>query len=348
MLAEERGAEKMAQGYGCPDLLASVIISTFNRRDALVETLKALGKQTVPAASYEIVVVDDGSSDGTWEAMTDLDLPCVLRCLRHLSNRGVSAGRNLAIRNARGRYLILLSDDVIVPEDFITAHVDTLRRFPGFWVVGGFRQLESLRDSPFGRYLDDLENGFGEARKMRPMDRNIWELSWPTARNLSLPREDLDGTGLFDERFRVTCEDQDLAHRARERGIRFLYNDEIACVHNDQAGDLARYCRFQRLGAEDTVRLWSKYPDVHGGSPIVTTNGYVAVQDGLAMVTKKMAKRLLSTEPVMAILFRCAGALERRRVPDKALRQLYRALIGLSIFRGWREGLRRREQERAA
>jgi len=327
------------------EILVSIIISTYNRRDALVETLKALSTQTVPAVSYEIVVVDDGSADGTWEALADLRLPYALRSFRHPVNQGVSAGRNLAIRNARGRYLILLSDDVIVPEDFIAVHVETLRRFRSFWVVGGFRQLRSLRESPFGRYLDDLEIGFIEARKMALIDRNIWELSGPTARNLSLPREDLEKTGLFDERFRLTCEDQDLAHRARQRGIRFLYNENIACIHNDQVGDLARYCRFQRRGARDAVLLCAKYPDVHGRSPLITVNGYVAVQDGVTLAVKKLAKRLLSTEPVMATLLRCAQVLERSHTADGALRRLYYVLIGLSIFRGWREGLKRLEQQ---
>src|SRR5260370_32612007 len=108
--------------------------------------------------------------------------------------------------------------------------------------------------------------------------RNIWELGGQTGRNLSLRREDLEKTGLFDERFRVTCEDQDLAHRARQLGIRFLYNEDIACLHNDQVGELARYCSFQRRGARDTVLFCAKHPDVHGRAPIVTVNGYVAVR----------------------------------------------------------------------
>src|SRR5262249_12822366 len=94
-------------------ILVSVIISTYNQREALVETLKALSHQGVPRESYEVVVADDGSTDGTWDAVKAMTLPCEIKVLRHSTNRGVSAGRNLAIQNARGRYLILLSDDVI-------------------------------------------------------------------------------------------------------------------------------------------------------------------------------------------------------------------------------------------
>jgi len=322
-----------------PDIVASIIISTYNRCEALMETLKALNHQTVPTDSYEVVVVDDGSTDGTWDALTRVSLACAVQVFRHPTNQGVSAGRNMAIRQSRGQYLILLSDDLLVPEDFIAAHVETLERFPGHWVVGGFRQLPCLRDTPFGRYLDDLEESFTRARKVRAIAPGLWELNWPTARNLSLRRDDLEKTGLFDERFRVTCEDQDLAQRARDVGIRFLYNEQVTCLHNDQAGDLPRYCRFQRKGAHDTVLLCAKYPEIHGASPLIPLNGYVMPEDGPIRRVKKGVKRWLSGDRAMAALERLVAVCERGRVTERALRRLYRLLIGLSIFRGWREGL---------
>src|SRR5215467_13335165 len=191
-------------------LLASVIITTYNRRDALIETLVALGNQTIAPDSYEVIVVDDGSPDRTFEVASLVDLPCRLNVLRQPRNLGISAGRNLGIGNAEGRYLILLSDDLIVPDNFISTHVETLEAYPGCWVVGGIRQLDSVTHTPFGRYLDQLEKNWEEARKSAPLADNIWEMSWPTARNLSLPAEDLSRTGVFDEQFRSSCEDQDL------------------------------------------------------------------------------------------------------------------------------------------
>lgn len=340
----EISGEKVAPSR--PEIVTSVIISTYNRCDALMETLKALTYQNVRADSYEVVVVDDGSTDGTWDALTSVNLACPIQVFRHPTNRGVSAGRNLAIRESRGRYLILLSDDLLVPEDFIAAHVVTLERFPGHWVVGGFRQLPCLRDTPFGRYLDDLEESFTRARKVRTIAPSLWELNWPTARNLSLRREDIEKTGLFDEQFRVTCEDQDLAQRARDVGICFLYNEEITSLHNDQAGDLPRYCRFQRKGAHDSVLLCAKYPEIHGASPLISLNGYVTPKDGSILRVRKSAKAWLSRDQSMAALEWLVAVCERWRMPEAALRRLYRLLIGLSIFRGWREGLATLERRR--
>ncbi|MGE0132759.1 MAG: glycosyltransferase family 2 protein [Blastocatellales bacterium] len=327
------------------ELLVSVIISTYNRCDALVETLHALGRQTVPPDRYEVIVVDDGSSDDTFEVASGITLPCDLRVFRHEQNRGVSAGRNLAMSHARGKYLILVSDDLIVPENFIATHLDTLERYPGFWVVGGLEQLPSLRETSFGRYLDDWEQHLDELRKHKPLEPGIWEMAAPTARNLSLPREDYLKVGPFDEQFRTTCEDQDWAHRATEFGIKFLYNTHITCLHNDQAGDLLRQCRFQERGAHDTVLLCFKYPG-HRSAPIVRVNGYLSMGDSPSLTLKKLIKLLMATSPMTRLAEMVIALAETRRVADPLLWRLYRALIGLYIFRGWRRGLRTlRERE---
>ena len=283
-------------------MLASVVISTYNRADALSATLEALARQDIPVSDYEVLVVDDGSTDATPDVLADAAVPYALRTHRLPVNRGVSAGRNVGLRNARGRYVIMISDDLLVSEDFIRSHVETLTKYPGTWVVGSFTQLDSLAETPFGRYLDDLEQGFQRARLGRRISDNLYEVRAPTARNLSLPRADLDRVGLFDERFRVTCEDQDLAERAADHGIRFIYNASIGAIHNDQAADLERYCRFQQLGARDTVMLCHKYPQVHGGAPVVRANGYISRADGILLATGKLAKQILSAPPRLRII----------------------------------------------
>jgi GT2 family glycosyltransferase len=321
-------------------LLASVIIGTFNRCDALEQTLAALAQQDVPHAEYEVLVIDDGSSDGTPELLSRMRPPYALRSVRLPVNRGISAARNAGMRVAEGRYLILLSDDLLVSENFVSAHARTLERFPDTWVVGGFSQLEDLGVTPFGRYLDGLEQRFRIARTGSEIAPNLFEMHAPTARNMSLPRSDIDRVGLFDERFLVTCEDQDLALRASELGIRFLYNADIRCVHNDRAADLQGYCRFQERGAIDTVRLCRKYPAIHGGAPIAAINGPLRREDGPRLIARKVLKSLLSQRPETAALEAAIAVAERAGLDDRALFRAYRAMIGLYTFRGWRAGLR--------
>ncbi len=320
--------------------LASVIIGTYNRCDALEQTLLALATQDLPHDRYEVLVVDDGSTDETAQMLSRIEVPYALRAQRLPVNRGISAGRNAGLRAARGRYLILLSDDLLVGVNFISAHVRTLERFPNAWVVGGFRQLEDLTVTPFGRYLDALERGFQAARTGSPVAPGVFEMHAPTARNMSLPSSDISRVGLFDERFLVTCEDQDLAQRASEHGVRFLYDAGIHCIHNDQAADLHRYCEFQERGTTDTVRLCRKYPVLHGGASVIVVNGPIRRTDTPELIARKLLKSLLARPSALGPLQRLVAVAERVGVPDRALFVAYRAMIGLYTFRGWRRGLR--------
>jgi GT2 family glycosyltransferase len=328
-------------------LRASVVISTYNRASALPATLSALGRQDIPADAYEVIVVDDGSTDDTSQVLSAIETPYRLRRFRQPQNTGVSAGRNAALRAAQGDWVIMISDDLIVPANFISVHLATHERFPDSWVVGGFTQLEELTGTPFGRYLDGLEQRFELARGGPELAPDIYEMRWPTARNLSLPRSDLERVGLFDEQFRVTCEDQDLAERARGFGIRFIYNAALACVHHDQAADLRRYCRFQERGAIDTVRLCRKYPQLHGGAEVVRVNGYISRRDPPALILAKLVKRLLSVPALTRALEALVAAAERLRLPERLLRRGYRMVIGVHIFRGFRTGLRDEREEPA-
>jgi FkbM family methyltransferase len=325
--------------------LASVVISTYNRAKALADTLAALAVQDLPPTSYEVIVVDDGSGDATWQLLRTASTPYRLRPVRLPFNQGVSAGRNAGLRSAEGRYVVMISDDLIVPREFLTTHIATLERFPDAWVVGGFRQLESLTETPFGRYLDHLERGFGQLRLGRRLEPGVFEMTVPTARNLSLPRADLERVGLFDEQFRVTCEDQDLAQRAAACGIHFVFNAALECVHNDQAAELGRYVRFQERGARDTARLCLKYPETHGRSPIAVHNGYVRRSDG-GLILRKLAKRVLITRPLTHGVEAAITSSERVWMPNRWRARGYRALIGLYTFKGFREGLRESRPDR--
>jgi GT2 family glycosyltransferase len=317
----------------------SVVISTHNRSATLQATLRALAHQDVPPDHYEVIVVDDGSTDETSAALAKTRCLHRLKTIRLERNRGVSAGRNAGIRVAQGEWVILLSDDMLVTPEFVRRHVATQSAHPGTWVGGAFEQLPELRSTPFGRYLDRLEREFDAARRGAPVADGLVELLAPSARCLSMPRADLDRTGLFDEQFRVTCEDQDLCQRATAIGVRFVLNPAIACVHNDASAEVSRYCRFQRNGAADTVRLVRKYPELHGDAELVAVNGPAARTDPPRLLVAKLVKRAGSTDAGLRAATAAVKALERAGGGDRSLHWCYRKLIALYMFRGWREGL---------
>jgi len=92
--------------------LVSVIIPTYNRAALVAEALASVQAQTF--RDYEVVVVDDGGTDGTWEVLSGCR---EIRVLRHPHRRGVSAARNTGINAARGQWLAFLdSDDLWLPD----------------------------------------------------------------------------------------------------------------------------------------------------------------------------------------------------------------------------------------
>ena len=106
----------------------SVVIPTYNRKSILEKCLKALERQTLnnTISNYEIVVVDDGSTDGTssWIRSNSDKLPHVV--LYEQEHGGPSLGRNLGVMKSRYEIIIFIDSDLIVLEDFLITHVKKL------------------------------------------------------------------------------------------------------------------------------------------------------------------------------------------------------------------------------
>src|SRR6185369_12818569 len=90
----------------------SVVIPTFNRLPRLQRVLSALAEQTVSASEFEVVVVSDGSTDGTDDYLAKGDTPVPVRHARQ-DNAGPAAARNHGVRLARGRLILFVDDDVV-------------------------------------------------------------------------------------------------------------------------------------------------------------------------------------------------------------------------------------------
>ncbi len=128
--------------------LVSVIIPTYNRAALVAEALASVKAQTF--RDFEIVVVDDGGTDGTWEVLSDCG---EIRARRHPHRRGVSAARNTGINAARGQWLAFLdSDDLWLP-DKLARQMAYLTTRPSLclcqtdetWVRRGVRVNKPLR-----------------------------------------------------------------------------------------------------------------------------------------------------------------------------------------------------------
>jgi len=113
----------------------SVVIPTYNKKDFLEITLIALGLQTYPVDKYEVVVINDGSTDQTEDLLLSLSVPYQINYTRQ-ENKGRSAARNRGIENAKGETIIFIDDDCVPAPTFIERHMQYHHENDNYAVLG--------------------------------------------------------------------------------------------------------------------------------------------------------------------------------------------------------------------
>lgn len=210
--------------------LVSVLVVTWNGRALLERCLPALAAQTLD--DREVVVVDNGSGDGTAGAVPELCPGAVV--VRSRANLGFARGNNLGLTRCRGRYVALLNNDCVAEPDWLARAVDAAEASGAGMVAT--RQLRADRldtiDSA-GIALDRAaiawDRGGGQ-----PADRAMADMSplfGPSGGAALYRRELLEDVGPFDGELEMYYEDVDLAWRARLRGWRCAEAAEARALH---------------------------------------------------------------------------------------------------------------------
>lgn len=308
----------------------SIIIPTHNRPDALVETLAHLRQQD-PATDYEIIVVDDGSMPPVVLSENSLHPRCTLVRLAGVER---SAARNAGAAIAEGELLIFIDDDIHVGREFLRAYLRAHDEWPEALLVGSIRLPPDALLNPFGRFRQRLEQHAGPRSPGLVRARNFC-----TAANMAIPRDLFQKLDGFEPAL-VSSEDQDLALRHTSRGGPIGFVPEAQATHQDTALDIRRYCRRAEWGSEHMVLFCQRYPGWPDNIERKRVNGPVLWGiEPLWLSLRKMIKSALAPKPVLAILFCLALRLERWAPDSSLLDKLYRLLLGLHIFRGYRRGL---------
>jgi len=311
----------------------SIVIPTYNRSSTLAKTLLNLSKQQF-AEPWEVIVANNRSTDDTDEAVRRQRFPAPLR-LVHEEKPGVAAARNAGIAVARGQYIVMMDDDILVEPDFLRRHYDLLLSNPGCWITGDVVNLPEQRATPFGKYRQSLYR--------IPNESDGGEAHWLNGNNTSLPRSDWERLGGFDERFPgAAVEDYDLALRAWDAGIRILFCPSIVALHNDWAGfSINDYCLRQRLYCRSEPLFWKKYGDRHVRLSLVRQNLPPDWRrDNPALFAKKLVKKALAAKNRQAILSSLCAFLERNWPWPPLLHRLYKLMLAVAIYQGFQEGLK--------
>jgi glycosyltransferase involved in cell wall biosynthesis len=232
----------------------SVILATYNRRDLLGRCLDGLNRQTLDPASFEVIVADDGSSDGSAALAESLRTPYRLRVLTH-GKQGHAATQNHALEVAEGAIGVLLDDDVIPAPRLLEAHLEAHRLDPRIVGIGALAQQPiAARDwyarayaQGWNEHLEDLAD-----RPTTLLDCYGGNLSFPRETMLELGGVATDLPAAYD---------YEMGFRLSKAGCRPVFIAAAHGVHDDQKGS-RRILQDARRSGRACVVLGDRYPEV--------------------------------------------------------------------------------------
>ncbi|HZY96763.1 MAG TPA: glycosyltransferase [Candidatus Cybelea sp.] len=228
---------------------ATIQLCTYNRAAVLARVLDACFEQTVPDDAYEVVLVDDGSSDETPDIVerARVRANCSFTVVRQ-PNSGLAKSRNAGIAPAGGEQIIFIDDDVIPLPNFVEEHLRAHARDPAAIVRGGAIEVENLDVLPTPIW------------SIRNYSGNYF---WTT--NVSVPLATIRAIGGFNESFsEYGWEDIDVGLRLRERGVRAVFYPKALVYHYKprlRANSVESLIAKSRAQARTAVRLAALHPN---------------------------------------------------------------------------------------
>ena len=215
----------------------SVIIVNYNGKAYLLRTLESIFKN-LTNLDYEVVVVDNDSSDGSVESVKKAFPSVKLIALPY--NTGFSRGNNEGVRQASGRYLLILNNDTYLPKGTVERLLSAKKSSPDCAIVAPlvFNPDNSLQFS-WGKDLNLFSEVFMKffaekwyrllfKIKRGKLSRNV---DWVSGACFLIDRDLYQKVRGFDENFFMYKEDADLGRRLRQLGYRICLNSEARVIH---------------------------------------------------------------------------------------------------------------------
>lgn len=324
----------------------SFVIPTFRRPEALERTLRSISAITY-SGRFEVVVIDDGSNDGTAAMIDRLRQESSLHIvLFEQSNAGAARARNRGAREAEGEVLVFLDDDMLVESDHLDKHLEHLSDSDARRIVNGAWDfapeiLVELERTSFGRFRLWLEEWVKSGIQMRPLSGDLLQPNLLTACTLGIRRKDFLDLGGFDESFPAAgYEDQEFSIRAARAGFEFIYDKRIVLSHLDQRTDLAAFSKRIRQGAMTAAIMATKYPDEFGSQPLIRENAPASPGDGFFLTLKKLFKNGAASWPGRAGIRALIWVLDHAAPNSRLMRNVYWKWCGIWVHQGVRDGLR--------
>ena len=234
--AADQGVGSIPSTGGCaqphPRFKASIIIPVWNKLDLTRQCLTSLASLTT-MPDYEVIVVDNASTDGTAEFLAGLGGD--VQVIRNPENYGFAIACNQGAGAAHGEFLVFLNNDTIPTEGWLTALVDEVERHPDVAVVGSKLLYEdgTIQHAgvAFSRITFTPYHIYRKFPADSPMVNRRREFQCVTGACMLVRRDVFEQAGRFDEGFKNGFEDVDLCLKIRERGWHIVYRPDSVVYH---------------------------------------------------------------------------------------------------------------------
>lgn len=219
----------------------SIIVVSYNTCELLASCLESV-HSTVAGVDYEVIVVDNASTDGSPD-LAESEFGAV-RLIRNAENVGFARANNQAIRESRGRYVLLLNSDAVLLRGAVATMVVFMDHHPEVGAVGA--QLVNP-DGTFQWSHADFPTLWGELLLMTGLNKLVCspcypsyppsnsieprDVDWVSGACMMVRRSAIDKVGVLDESYFMYSEETDWCYRLKEAGWRVFYLPEARVVH---------------------------------------------------------------------------------------------------------------------
>lgn len=216
----------------------SVVIATYNRAEGLARTLGSLSEQTLDRDLWEVVVVNNNSSDDTeprflaWQSAS----PGIVSRIVFEPNQGLSHARNRGIAEARGEYIVIIDDDELASAKFCQTYYDFFRAHPSISAAGG--RMIPFYEYPVPQWLTPYtEHPLASTLDLGDTQRVFPRRKYPIGGNMAFRSRVFKQYGAFNPDLGrkgsklLAGEEKDLFHRLRKAGETICYVPDAIIFH---------------------------------------------------------------------------------------------------------------------
>ncbi|MFH1710131.1 MAG: glycosyltransferase [bacterium] len=262
----------------------SVIIPTYNRKATLKATLLSLNDQTFK--DFEVIVADDGSTDGTEQEVKNLKLSYPIKHVWQ-KNSGRSAARNMGIEAADSEIILFIDDHIISDKRLIEEHVKYHDKYGVEVVRGRVEFIEQAQDAPKTTEYVNERKFKAPAYEQQPFRIFI-------TNNISVKKRALMSVFGFDEDFReYGLQDAETGYRLKEAGFRFKINPNAVGYIFGVGWTYEERCSRRRQVGRSSVLFYKKHPSLLIKINLSVHSITLLVRKFLSLFEGRLPKRLL-------------------------------------------------------